>query len=324
MKKENHSIIMYNKIKCFFYLSMTFFSCFYANAAPNDADIEMFNQFITAQGISQTITFDASNIKQFWIDNSVISKGKDIMISLDGNNPQKQQSSIPLKIQLDNVCETQNCRIDVFTEDPNISFVIENKSKTIGKSQPLDDFILLHDLSSTIHLEDTNDFSFNIRFISKDNKSSVSIYKIVLSFSENKESSYLGSPGYNLLLKEFNKNGIETSNPQILYLVSEKHNKLFLKIPDDEGFDNPFFYHIFPVNSSDLEPGRTVFNNKDFTLKKEKIIIPKPYSSKSVYTILQCQLPTYRFSRLRLGQFRRSDGKQLWSLELNESKSEQE
>ena len=155
-------------------------------------DENMINEYIKSKNYSAIISFDASNIKQFWTAHSVVSMNNLIQISLDRNNNKWQ--SVPLKIQLANVMENQDCKIDIITDDNDLSFYVENsQNKTLSGSSFEEDIIHSHILSSTFHLEDTNDMSFNFKFFS--NKDTITIKKIVLSFTNNKQSSFLTSPG---------------------------------------------------------------------------------------------------------------------------------
>ena len=154
-------------------------------------DNELFEQFVKANGYQGVISFDAANIKQFWIDNSVISKDELISISLD----QITFKSQPLKIQLANVNETMDCRIDVMMDKPDISFsVLDNSLKKIADSSNGEDFIQNYIVSSNFHLEDTKGLSFYIQFQSIQAEP-VIIKKILLSFSKNYNSMFLASPG---------------------------------------------------------------------------------------------------------------------------------
>ncbi len=163
-------------------------NAFAQTPAAGQNDTQMLDSFIKSQGYYGIISFDSANIKQFWIDKTVLSKNDLINISLDD-----KQSSVPLKIQLANVNVSDDCKVDVFTDDPNVSFSITNSSaRTLSSSRKEDDFIHYHVLSSAFHLEEAKDFSFNMIFKSKD-AAHISIKRIVLSFSHNQ--LYLKSPG---------------------------------------------------------------------------------------------------------------------------------
>ena len=144
------------------------------------------------------------------------------MISLNRQNGQNSKS-VPLKIRLANVVETQDCKIDIFTEDPAISFsVLNSRSAVLSNSASQEDFIHYHIISSTFHLEDLQDFSFNLVF-SSDKADLIAVKKIVLSFSENKESRFFGSPGYDQLSMEIENNGIRVPDTDVKYIVSKEY-----------------------------------------------------------------------------------------------------
>ena len=103
--------------------------------------------------------------------------------------------SVPLKIQLANVAESMDCKVDVISNSSDIGFSVTNaKSKVLSKSSFENDFIHYHISSALFHLEDTSDYSFNLVFESG-TPEPLSIKKIVLSFSNNKNSSVFATPG---------------------------------------------------------------------------------------------------------------------------------
>lgn len=160
-------------------------------AKDDDALLE---QYIRAQ--KDIIVFDASNIKQFWIDKTVLKFDDCFEIMLDKKETVFFES-IPLKIQLINVSETQDCNIEIISEDADISFsVLNNNRETIASSFPEDNksFIQYNVCSASFHLEHTQGQSFYIKF-SSNKLQTLSIKKIVLSFSKNQNSSFLSSPG---------------------------------------------------------------------------------------------------------------------------------
>ena len=159
-------------------------------SSTKNSDEQLINQYIDAKGPG-IISFDASNIKQFWIDNSVIGRTGKIDISLKRNN--NVFESVPLKIQLANVYAFQDCKVEVISETPDFSFaVLSNNSKILSNSSKEQDFLNYSIASSVFHLDDTNNLSFSLRFSSPKNDV-LSIKRIVLSFLYN--SNYLSSPG---------------------------------------------------------------------------------------------------------------------------------
>lgn len=155
---------------------------------------DLLNQYITSKGYQSTIIFDSSNIKQFWIDNSVLSKDNSININLSSNNTNGNES-VPLRIQLANVNEAQDCKVEVISETEDFGFsVLNNSSKVLSSSKTEDRFLDYSIASSVFHLEDTTKMTFVLKFNSK-TASILSIKKIILSFLDNKESAYLLPPG---------------------------------------------------------------------------------------------------------------------------------
>lgn len=165
-----------------------------SSSFSENKDLDLIDSFIKSKEQSNSIVFDSRNIKQFWIDKSVASRNENILISLKQSKTNDWES-IPLKFQLINVSEGQDCTVEIITENPDLSFfVLDSKFKELSSSQVEDDFIQYHVLTSTFHLEDTDDFSFSIKFKS-DGNDLLSIKKIMLSFSNNPETTYFASPG---------------------------------------------------------------------------------------------------------------------------------
>lgn len=161
------------------------------SAQNNDSDAKLLDDYIASKGYQDTIIFDASNIKQFWIDNSVLSRNNAIDIILSSQN----NKSVPLKIQLAGVDQSLDCNIDVITNDSTVSFLVSDQSnKTISSDNVNNVFINDHIISSSFHLSEAKGFSFNLLFSSK-SSDTISIKKIILSFSPNKDFDILRSPG---------------------------------------------------------------------------------------------------------------------------------
>ena len=155
-----------------------------------NSDEQLINQYVDAKGPG-IISFDASNIKQFWIDNSVVGRTGKFDISLKRNNSTFE--SVPLKIQLANVYAFQDCKVEVISETPDFSFaVLSNNSKILSNSSKEPDFLNYSIASSVFHLEDTKALSFSLCFTSQ-KSTALSIKRIIISFSNN--SNYLSSPG---------------------------------------------------------------------------------------------------------------------------------
>jgi len=291
---------------------------FSQNANNKFDDSDMLDQYIKAKGYASTIVFDQSNIKRYWIHSSVLADKQNITISLNQQNAGLFESA-PLKLQLMNVTETQSCRVEVITTDKDFGFsVFSDLKQKLSDSSQEQDFINYHILSSTFNLEDTKDFSFQLKFNSAKD-SIVKIDKIILTFFENKQTNYLGSSGFQNMIKQIEENGSEASSEyNVKYILDKEHNKLFIRIPRDLAESQKFFWHIYPVDKKDLLPGRetTGFNNIGFSLNQKYRIIPPNYSSDADCVIIQVPLPTYEFSLLRFGQF--DSSKRIWTISVNQ------
>ena len=184
-------------------LPETMFAQTKSNKGKDLSDESLINQYI--QSKNGSIIFDASNIKQFWISNSVAGINNNINIAL--NNKNTSFESIPLRIQLANVGVIQDCTIDVIAETPGATFTIADANlKSLASSVTEDDFLHYHVYSSSFHLADTQDFSFNLIFRTE-NENYFSAKKIILSFSQN--GTFLSSPGTLRLSKD---NGASTNS----------------------------------------------------------------------------------------------------------------
>ena len=168
--------------------------CTQTNAIGDDSsDERLINQFIQAKG-SNLIVFDSTNIKQFWTDTSVLSRNKSIELLLQEKKTEKYEG-IPLKIQLANVKEDMDCKIDVITECNDLSFsILDSKQKALSSFTQKEKFINNNIVSSSFHLEDIEDFSFYLKFASE-TLSELSIKKIILSFTSNPTTIFHSSPG---------------------------------------------------------------------------------------------------------------------------------
>ena len=169
----------------------------------SSADADLLENYVKSKNYTSIIAFDASNIKQYWIDRNVFCQDKTISIVLDKKTNDGFASS-PLKIQLANVNERHDCKVEVIAESQNMGFAImDSKSEILSKSSEDHPFVQYHVTSASFHLEDTPDCSFSLKFSSNANKE-IQIKKIILSFSINSKSSFLSSPG----VLEMNKNNI--------------------------------------------------------------------------------------------------------------------
>jgi len=232
------------------------------NTNQTVSDESLLNQYVKAKG-EAIILFDSSNIKLFWTDNSVTSRNQAINILL--REKAQSNESVPLRIQLANTRENQDCRIDVISEESVFSFsVLDNKLKTLSTSKKEDGFLNYSIASSVFHLEDTSGSIFNLVFNSK-SSNSISIKKIILSFSENKASSFLSSPGRILYSsKDLNTSAkvsnIDTNN----YSVAGKRTILFsskkILTTTDNNLQNSVKIKNIGENATTIYIGYAVYN----------------------------------------------------------------
>lgn len=156
------------------------------------SDEELIDQYVKAKG-SAIIAFDSRNIKQFWVDKSVLSQKDCFKVQLKVG--QNGFESVPLKIQLANVIESMACKVEIMTDASGASFSItNNKSKKLSDSVSEENFVQYHIMSSVFHLGDTEDMSFNINFFSP-TEDVLSIKKVILSFSNNEGGLFHSPPG---------------------------------------------------------------------------------------------------------------------------------
>lgn len=145
-------------------------------------DSKLLDEFISSRGYVDKIIFDASNIKQFWVDKTVFSKDNKINIVLQQDKT-KQFISTPLRVLLANVDLTLKCTVDIITEEPSLSFVVvDDNNKILSSPIKKDEFIKYHIVSSAFQLLSTQNYAFHLVF-SSSTKDIIPINKIILSFS---------------------------------------------------------------------------------------------------------------------------------------------
>lgn len=154
---------------------------FISAAASGEDDSKLLNQFVQTKG-PRCFVFDATNVKQYWIDNSVISIDNSINIFTKLMKDQYFESK-PLKIQLANVNYDEVCCIEVISNTPDLSFnVLDSNSEVISESSKENVFLSYNIVSTKTQLLDIGDYSFSLVFSSKSNEKIV-IKSIVFSFS---------------------------------------------------------------------------------------------------------------------------------------------
>lgn len=323
MKNENKPLIR-SKVKIglsLFVGFLVFSSAFAQKVSSIDNgfeknDSELIDKYIKSLG-DKTIVFDGSNIKQFWVDKTVSGQNNEIIILMTSKSKNENESDT-FKIQLDNVIETQDCKIRVITKIDDLSFSITDSKMNILSDSAFEEKIINYNVSSaTVHLENTESFAFGITLSTPAAEKIVQIKKIVLSFSENQESAFKGSPGFNTLSELIDAKGITIPGSDYKYYISDKKDRIYFKIPNETADQYRFFYHAYPIEKENLLEDRIAsgFNNFDFNIKSKYAVVPKPYLCESEYTIIQRPLPSYNCSKIFFGQLIEK-GKRLWTLDI--------
>ena len=133
------------------FLSFALFAQVNAQNAKSDSDEELLNRYAGDKGAG-IIVFDASNIKQFWIDSSVERGDNSIEIVMNGNNV-KGFESIPMKIQLANVREFQDCKVEMIVDTNDVGFsALDEKNKVLSVSSLEEKLLHYTIVSSVFHL----------------------------------------------------------------------------------------------------------------------------------------------------------------------------
>lgn len=195
---------------------------------------ELLNKYINSK--APAIVFDETNIKQFWVDNSVFAKDNFINIFLDEKESNRFESR-PLKIQLANVNEEQVCRIEIFSCNSNISFsVFDNNGIALANSQNDDSFIDYCVSFLSFSLEDTSDLTFNLKFQSSLSEV-LALKKILLSFPTTQSGSLKSSRMIRYNLNNLKQNPAITEINEKEFSISGKNKTVYSaeKIPTDEG-----------------------------------------------------------------------------------------
>ena len=253
-------------------LSACFVLFFVGNAMKGYAqqDDELLDLFVKSKGYNQTIVFDSSNIKQYWIDNTVLSAKDSIVITLTNKSNAKQESN-NLKIQLANVDVQQDCTITVITETPGASFLVLDKSNNIvSKSEETEDFMQYHVVSSTVHLEDLLFFTFNMKFVSN-TQNTLSIKKIVLSFSTNNNQSINSPKVLTIGSDGFNTDGTQSYEEIGKYSFSVTGIKSKLTSKKNIILSDRVVTNYVKVKNTGDKPVRIYFGYEPYTKDGEKI-----------------------------------------------------
>ena len=193
-------------IKTIMYLSLISVSFIFSHnlyAQSSMDDSKFIKQFIDSKGYTSQIVLSPLNIKQFWVDKSILSKDDFIVVALSPST-QNVFKSIPLNIQLTNVYSNSLCQIDVISKR-DLSFdILDSKGTVLSASKQEDHFLQYYCTSSKFSLSKTDDFSFKILF-SSDKNEALEIKAIILSFSEFKSDLFHLSSS----LKHIERNDIQ-------------------------------------------------------------------------------------------------------------------
>ena len=162
------------------------FICLAQKNNTTGSDSGLLDSFIQAKGYKDIVQFSPSNIKQFWIDKSVISKDDLISVILKSSKNANKESVL-LPIKLVNVDAAQDCKVEVISSTGDMSFsVLNERSEVLAESNNDDNFINYNISSASFHMYDASDFSFFIKFSSSEH-SELRIRRIILSFDNNKD-----------------------------------------------------------------------------------------------------------------------------------------
>ncbi len=113
-------------------------------------DDKLLDDFIMSKGFNHPVVFDASNIKQFWVDNTVASNDGSILISLSRLSETFKSKSLP--IQLANVDVSQDCRVDIVTEDTLLDFsILNHANKKIPTTNLKERYLYYNILTSSFY-----------------------------------------------------------------------------------------------------------------------------------------------------------------------------
>ena len=169
--------------------------------APDSNDDKLIDEYIKAKGYQYVISFDASNIKQYWVDNSVFAKDDLINILLQKNESEKWQS-VPLNIQLANITESMECTVSVIAKEPVLDFfVLNNKKKAVSFQKNKDEFVGYNVTSASFFMDDVPSSLFSLEFRNSD-KDMLSLKRIVMSFAKKAKDPFLKTHGILSITKE--------------------------------------------------------------------------------------------------------------------------
>lgn len=261
---------------------------------PTNGENDLINKYVQTKG-NMIISFDASNIKQFWIDKSVIAEKDSFVISLTKNKTNSYKSK-PLKIQLANVDASYECNVFVLTQTDNVNFSITDTNlNPVSFKNKMDSFIDYHELSSSFRLIEIKDNTFNFSFTSS--VQDIEVKAIVLSFSQ--KNKYPSHPGYlvmNLdtvqtdakLIPHDNQQSYSVNGTNPLLISKEKiyvtdntvYSTITIKNTGDKQFNAFFGYEPYTEDEERIDNRAIPYKNENHIVKvlstsetKDKLIV---------------------------------------------------
>ena len=139
-KKSSHIKIALHLLFAFFASCILFGQNKQIDTISDNNTEHLLFQYVQSKG-NIIIPFDSVNIKQFWVDNSVLSRKDSFDILLTQQNTHSFES-VPLRIQLANVNETQDCKIEVIANTKDFGFsVLNGRSTVLSTSSKENDFL---------------------------------------------------------------------------------------------------------------------------------------------------------------------------------------
>lgn len=242
-------------------------------ALTNDGN-KLLDEYFKSKGYTETIVFDASNIKQFWTDLSVFSK--DDLIHVIMNDNTNRYVSKPQKIQLANVNETQECIVNVVSSSDDYSVDVLNANMKSISRNSVDEVFIDKKISTTeFDLMDTDGFTFYLSFSSK-NTEKIKIDKIILSFADKKDYTRkiissddldMGSNTY----EQINRNSFSVTGKKISLLTSNfyspasgKKNAVSMKIKNIGETQTKIYVGYMVFNKEKM-----VLNDKNYPYSKK-------------------------------------------------------
>lgn len=270
-----------NIISFFLGSILTFAAYAQSNSNKTADDAALIKSFIKSRGYDIPIVFSADNIKQFWIDNSVMAKNDSINVFLTND---KANESNPFKIQLANVDLAQNCKIEILSEENDLSFsVTDNKSNILASSTSGETFIQYKISSAEYSLEQTKDLAFYLVFMSKQTKDILSIKKILLSFSQNNnfistkkdiiitnkdiETASIISPKSQNSFSVTGKQSVVFSKKKIILNQNAINKSITIKNIGETSTNVFVGYQTFSKKGEKLDYKNNIYNNENNILK---------------------------------------------------------